>query len=108
MDASKLLAVFTIFNLLFLLTYSQQETDLIFKNILNFFTNMGKFVFENLNLNNLVGKFLKTIEEPLKSLITILLIIVAVFIFFLFLKNLILTIVLLIILSVIIYLIFSL
>lgn len=107
MNAFKSLILLIIFNFLFLSAYSQQETNFILKKVLNFFLNIGESIFKNFNLNNLVGSFLKTIEEPIRSLVIIFLIIAAVFIFFLFLKNLILTIILLIVLGLIIYLIFS-
>lgn len=108
MDTLRFLSILILFNFIFLVITSQQEINSIFKNIFNFLLKTGEFTFKNINLNNIIGNFIKTINEPFKSLITILLIVAAVFIFLLFLKNLIITIVLLIIFSIVIYLIFSL
>ncbi|MEM5820398.1 MAG: hypothetical protein QW678_01985 [Candidatus Aenigmatarchaeota archaeon] len=97
--------VLIIFLILFLsISFSFEEK---INNIISFPMKIGEFLYKNFGLENLVGKYLKTLSEPTKTIVVIIFLIILIFIFIFFIKNLILSIIAFLIFCLIIYLLFQ-
>lgn len=97
--------VLIVFLILFLsISFSFEEK---INNIISFPMKIGEFLYKNFGLENLVGKYLKTLSEPTKTIVVIIFLIVSIFIFIFFIKNLILSIIAFLIFCLIIYLLFQ-
>ncbi|MEM5829951.1 MAG: hypothetical protein QXL82_00350 [Candidatus Aenigmatarchaeota archaeon] len=79
-----------------------------FLDILKEFSNyVGNFIFKTLGLENLVGNFLKSLDQTTKNILYIALIILAIIVFIWLIKNIFLVIALGIILAIILYALFT-
>lgn len=101
----KLNIIVIIFSLVFLhIVFSQLKINYLLDDAIIFFSNIEEFFYKNLRLEKFVGKFLEMFDKPFKTLITIILLILAMLLFSFFLKNLFLALISIIILSIVIYL----
>ncbi|MEM0476738.1 MAG: hypothetical protein QW367_03860 [Candidatus Aenigmatarchaeota archaeon] len=96
----------SIFFLALLLSTSFSFSEKI-NDIISFPIKIGEFLYKNFGLENLVGKYLKTLREPTKTIVVIIFLIISIFIFIFFIKNLILSIIAFLIFCLIIYLLFQ-
>ncbi|MEM0324687.1 MAG: hypothetical protein QXW35_02195 [Candidatus Aenigmatarchaeota archaeon] len=76
-------------------------------DIISFPLIIGEFLYKNFGLENLVGRYIETLNEPTRIIVLIIFLIALVFIFIFFIKNLILVVIAFLVLSLIIYLLFQ-
>ncbi|MEM5828002.1 MAG: hypothetical protein QW197_00635 [Candidatus Aenigmatarchaeota archaeon] len=75
--------------------------------IKDFSNYVGNFIFKTLGLENLVGNFLKSLDQITKNILYIFLIILAIIVFIWLIKNIFIVIAIAIILAIILYVLFT-
>ncbi|MEM5882071.1 MAG: hypothetical protein QXS69_01230 [Candidatus Aenigmatarchaeota archaeon] len=78
----------------------------LIENVLNIPLRIGKFFYDFLGLERTVGAYLKSVSEPVKSIVIAILLVISIFLIITFIKNLVFAIVVFICLCIILYLIF--
>lgn len=76
-------------------------------DIISFPLIIGEFLYKIFGLENLVGRYIETLNEPTRIIVLIIFLIALVFIFIFFIKNLILVVIAFLVLSLVIYLLFQ-